>query len=54
LPHGSLTHGCYFIPKSDADILAVAAEPVTELQAREILQAINLLNYQRRIPIHLN
>ena len=45
--HGPLAHGCYFIPKSDVDILAVMAEPVTELQAKEILQAINHLNYQR-------
>jgi hypothetical protein len=47
LLHGSLAHGCYFIPKSDVDILAVTAVPVTELQAREILQAINHLNYRR-------
>jgi Domain of unknown function (DUF4111) len=47
LLHGSLAHGCYFIPKSDVDILAVTAAPVTESHAREILQAINHLNYQR-------
>jgi streptomycin 3"-adenylyltransferase len=47
LLHGSLAHGCYFIPKSDVDILAVTAAPVTEPQAREILQAINHHNDHR-------
>ena len=44
LLHGSLAHGCYYIPKSDVDILVVTGAPITELAAKEILRAINLLN----------
>jgi hypothetical protein len=47
LLHGSLAHGCYFIPKSDIDILAVTTAPVTEPQAKDILQTINFLNDRR-------
>ncbi|MCG3143158.1 MAG: hypothetical protein HONDAALG_00479 [Gammaproteobacteria bacterium] len=47
LLHGSLAHGCYFIPKSDVDILAVTAAPLAESTAKDLLQAINHLNDQR-------
>jgi streptomycin 3"-adenylyltransferase len=47
LLHGSLAHGCYFIPKSDIDILAVIASPLSESTAKDLLQAINLLNDRR-------
>jgi hypothetical protein len=33
-----------FVPRSDIDIIAVTAAPVTKPQAKNILQAINFLD----------
>ena len=45
--HGSLSFGCYYIPKSDIDILCIIKSPLSENEAREALRTLATLNDAR-------
>jgi hypothetical protein len=45
--HGSLAFGCYYIPKSDIDILGIVKSPLLEVEAHEVLRVLAALNDAR-------
>ena len=45
--HGSLAHGCYYLPKSDIDLLIIVKNPLDENIAHHLMKDLALLNGNR-------